>query len=866
MALAILFIVLLPFFLPSLKPSMIHFSNDGPYGANSAAYSDYPSVFTGIWQDLNWLGGESVAPTPSFTNLQLWLLGPKWFAKTYAPAALLLLGFAAWLFFRQLGLGQSVALLGAIAMAINGNRLSIACWGLASWVYSTAAVFLALAGLIASTSQRPWLMSALAGFATGMAVMEGFDTGALFSLVVAAYGLFLAWLQPGERKANLIRGGLKVGLVSICAAFLATQILVSLVNTQIAGVVGAKQDEATRKRQRDFAMQWSLPKIELLRVAIPGLFGYRMETPNGGNYWGTIGRSPGWEQHKQGFARHSGSGEYAGVAVCLLALFALVQSFRKKNSAFSEHEKLHVRFWGIIALGSLLLAFGKFAPFYQFFYELPYASTIRNPVKFMHIFQVALVILFAFGAHAAFKSVWTGAGEKSRPFLDHLKAWWESLKGFDRNWLVFLFGLLGVSIFSWLLYSAKKPAVEAYLATQGFTAADAGNIVGFSLAEFGWSVFFLLLSITVIGLILSGFWRGAKAHTGALLLGLILFADLGRATLPWILYWDLNEKYAANPVLEFLKKDAHEHRVSVIPFAVNQPMQILQQLYGIEWSQHLFLHNNIQSIDVTQESRTLEENEKYRAALRSSAQTLTRFWELTNTKYLLGLSNPQFIQAIGQQIDGGRQRLRVILPFDVVSRNPTSTAQVTLDKVTAVPSTNGQMAVLEFTGALPRVRLYSNWLITTNDSEILSLLANGIFDPHQSVIVANSIPQPPPTAMTNTAPGEVKFTSYAPKLIRFHAECPTPSVLLHNDKHNPNWKVTVDGQPAELLRCNYLMRGVYLNPGSHEIEFRYEPSTKALKITLVAWVFCLGILGFVIAVPPRQTEGRSEQNARPSNP
>ena len=176
------------------------------------------------------------------------------------------------------------------------------------------------------------------------------------------------------------------------------------------------------------------------------------------------------------------------------------------------------------------------------------------------------------------------------------------------------------------------------------------------------------------------------------------------------------------------------------------------------------------------------------------------------------------------------------------------------------------MAVLEFTGALPRVRLYSNWLITTNDSEILSLLANGIFDPHQSVIVANSIPQPPPTAMTNTAPGEVKFTSYAPKLIRFHAECPTPSVLLHNDKHNPNWKVTVDGQPAELLRCNYLMRGVYLNPGSHEIEFRYEPSTKALKITLVAWVFCLGILGFVIAVPPRQTEGRSEQNARPSNP
>ena len=34
---------------------------------------------------------------------------------------------------------------------------------------------------------------------------------------------------------------------------------------------------------------------------------------------------------------------------------------------------------------SVLLAFGRHAPFYQFFYELPYASAIRNPQKFMEI-------------------------------------------------------------------------------------------------------------------------------------------------------------------------------------------------------------------------------------------------------------------------------------------------------------------------------------------------------------------------------------------------------------------------------------------------------------------------------------------------
>ena len=45
----------------------------------------------------------------------------------------------------------------------------------------------------------------------------------------------------------------------------------------------------------------------------------------------------------------------------------------------------------------------------------------------------------------------------------------------------------------------------------------------------------------------------------------------------------------------------------------------------------------------------------------------------------------------------------------------------------------------------------------------------------------------------------------------------TSTVLLLNDKHHPAWRVTVDGQPAELLG-HYLMRGVYLSAGAHTVE------------------------------------------------
>jgi len=44
----------------------------------------------------------------------------------------------------------------------------------------------------------------------------------------------------------------------------------------------------------------------------------------------------------------------------------------------------------------------------------------------------------------------------------------------------------------------------------------------------------------------------------------------------------------------------------------------------------------------------------------------------------------------------------------------------------------------------------------------------------------------------------------------------------------------VDGKPAELLRCNFIMRGVYLSPGQHTVEFDFSLPNKPLYLTLSA--------------------------------
>jgi hypothetical protein len=50
----------------------------------------------------------------------------------------------------------------------------------------------------------------------------------------------------------------------------------------------------------------------------------------------------------------------------------------------------------------------------------------------------------------------------------------------------------------------------------------------------------------------------------------------------------------------------------------------------------------------------------------------------------------------------------------------------------------------------------------------------------------------------------------------------------------------VDGQPAELLRCNFIRRGVYLTPGEHTVEFKFTLPNGPLYVSLSAIIF--GIL------------------------
>jgi len=881
----VLFAVLSVLFHSSYLPGRVVFSNDGPLGTLMSLSHKVPDGFCGWWQDLNSVGFREGGASPSITYLLLWWLGPVGYSRFYAPVALLFLGLGAWCFFRQLRLVPVACVLGAVAAALNSGFFSAACWGVAAHALMIGWNFFALAALADTTSRRRWIKVVLAGLAVGMGVMEAADIGAIFSVYVAAFVMYQAWIADGPHGKNLVFGVARTAMVAVFAGFLAAHTISVLVATQIQGVAGTQQDTRTKEERWDFATQWSLPKREALGLVVPGLFGYRMDTPNGGNYWGAAGRDAAWYRYfeggKQGpqpggYLRFTGGGNYAGVLVVLVALWAALQGFRSKESALSSVHQRWVWFWVGVVVLSLLLAFGRFAPFYRLLYALPYSSTIRNPAKFTHVVNWAVVVLFAYGVHGLWRRYvqvgavegTTGRDAKDREALATagsralrgsnkatrlaagssaaqgvaagVTTWWRGVRGFDRRWTLGCFVTFGACVLGWLILNSSRGGFEQYLQEVGFDAAMAKEVAGFSIGQAGWFLLLFAVAIGLMVLVLSGRFSGRRATWGAAVLGLFLVLDLGRANQPWIIAWDYEQKYASNPIIDFLRDKPYEHRVALLPLRPPPSLELVNQLYKIEWAQHHFLYYNVQSLDVVQMPRVPEDLAAFETTLAPTKEQpwhLARLWQLTNTRYLLGAAD--FLPVLNQQIDPQQHRFRIVERFHIAAK-PGETNPTKLEQLTAVPATNGPFALFEFAGALPRAKLYTNWQLSTNDQATLDQLGSASFDPQKTVLVAGGVPAYATENAAAQSAGKVEFAGYTPKDITFKTDAAAASVLLLNDRFDPNWNVTMDGKSTTLLRCNYLMRGVYLPAGAHRIEFKFQPPMRMFYVSLIA--VCTGLL------------------------
>jgi Bacterial membrane protein YfhO len=723
-------------------------------------------------------------------------------------------------------------------------------------------------GLIAMLS-----FALVGGMAIGVGVIVLLILGVAAGVTIAV-GIW-AFCTDSALANRVQHGEGRVVLVAGSAMFIAAMAITMQIGTQVKGIVGAQQDARSRQERWDWATEWSVPKREALGLFVPGLFGLRMAPAptDGSTYWGAIGRDPAWDRYfdggrngapPPGFLRYGSGGLYAGVLVVLIALWTVFQSLRGPGSAFTPANRNFLWFWLGVLMVSLLLAFGRHAMFYQYFYALPYVSTIRNPQKFMHVFTWALIVLFGYGVHGLSRRYLEVAASGAATLTSHLQNWWAKVTGFDRKWTVGCLAAIGLSLLGWLIYASSRKDLEAYLQLVQFDSGMAKLVAGFSIRQVGWFILLLALAAGLLTLVLSGWFAGRRAKWGGMLLGLLLLADLGSVNRTWVFYWNYPQKYASNPVIDLLRDKPYEHRVAILPF---QPpslqLSIFNQLYRVEWAQQHFQYYNVQSLDIVQMPRTPEDLMAFETALAfdQTPNTLSRIarrWQLTNTRYLLGAAG--FLDVLNQELDPTLRRFQIVTRFDITLK-PGVVNYAQTEDLTAVLSTNGNYALFEFTGALPRAKLYSNWEVSTNDQATLQQLPSPGFDPSQKVLVADG-PPPPGAVATNQNAGTVRFISYAPKRIVLNAQAETPAVLLLNDKYDPNWQVWVDGKREALLRCNFIMRGVRVQPGEHTVEFRFQPPIGTLYVSLAAIFVGLALIAVLLFVKPPSDPPPNQQSEK----
>jgi len=905
----VLFVILACLFWKSFTPQWIIFSNDGSYAIQESRFTHLPESFFGSWYDLNSIGANAGAVVPSITQIFRWFFGALAYSKFIAPVCLWFFGVAAFFFFRRAGLSALAAVLGAIGACFTTSYFSNVCWGSVPPTIAFTFDLLALAALIKRDNLPAWVAPALAGFAVGANVAEASDIGALLSLLVAAFTIFQAIAENGAPlAARVIRGVWRTAVVSIFAGIIALYSVSVLVGANITGIAGTKQDEQTKQEHWDFVTQWSLPKKETLALVVPNLFGCNVIAPPEKAYWGNMGTDPSWYRYfaskgpipnPRAFIRHSGRGVYVGAFIALFALWAGVQSLRKKDSGFTDVERRHIWFWWAVVLVTLPLAWGRHAPFFQILYHLPYFSTIRSPDKYLYILTLAMIILFAYGIHGL-----------NRRYLDvplvsapggRFKSWWAKASMFERRCVVGFIGLIFLSVIGWGVYAAMRGHVEDYLVTwskldalrnggtlTGKALSDAQETaaaqIGFSLQQVAWFVVIVAATVGMLVAIMSGAFAGRRARWAGVLLGIILVGDLVRADIPYINWWNYKEKYEIGnpePVIKFLAEKPYEHRVAyALPFPMGTPEAFsrFEHLYNLEWTQQLFPVYNIPTLDIVQMPRMPEDLATFNSTLqlqfKRNAQgqymldstghpmfdmdtmyLIGRLWQLTATRYQVGPA--PLLGMMNQQFDSVSNRFVIRQKFDLGPRSGLAWDQVTqFSQLQATPtdSPEAPYALFEDTAALPRATLFSNWEIATNDTAALARLAERSFDPMKALVLTKPLSVQPSGA--NTELTAVKITNYEPATIHLEATPTKPSVLMLADKYDPNWQVYVDGKRSEVLRCNYLMRGVYLEPGHHEVEFRFRTHAPVFYENIAAVAAALCLLGYaMVTVRKRRANG-----------
>lgn len=785
------------------------------------------SSFVGKW-DRDSLGmgygGEPFLPT---RVLGVFLEPMQYHVGTYMLDCLLLCLAARWYLSGKRVRGIP-AWLAAVAMGLSGYAFSLISAGHRGQFHMMPYAVFLLASIDRAIARRSMLYFVLAGLCLGFGMAGQPDVMALFAILAAVFSAFrlVEECRRGssskERRRLLARtalGGVLTGLVFACVSL---GVFGSLFRTALPHRETLRGN--TPQQQWEYCTNWSMPPEEILEFVAPCVYGIETQD-KAGPYWGRLGRAMDWGATGQGLVNLKQHTVYMGVLQLVFAVFAVAVAVRSRHFAADDLNdgptapvlsrglsRGEVFFWAGVFLLTVLLALGRYFPLYRLVFMVPYLNKIRCPVKWLHLAEVALAFLFAFGLTAFFSMLSRRGGVQANADTQQKATRAASSM---LLWAAVMCGLIGILLFgvagSVPMFRGALIGYWGRLGLGGNSAVMLKTMVG--ALRHGGTLFLIACAGFVIAIRYRERRWCAPLLKGCLVV--VVACDLALVARRYINTRDVRVFYDRNAVAERILADTEMGRVS--------DRLTTRGKFDPRWTS--LRNNGVDFLEPMQREVPLPP--EYGKFFKTAGKNVARLWQITNTRYVLGP-----VDSLQGLLD--HSAFAPVLFFDVIGGR-------------LIPAQQGRArnVLVRFAGALPRALVYHNWL-KMDEEKALSMLASPEWAPERTLLVSDDVDSRP----TQRPPSPAEIVSYGRTRIEVKVELDQAGVLLVNDKYDPDWRVKIDGTPAEVLRCNYIMRGVEVPAGQHTVVFTYRPF-------LIPFLLSLGVtLAILVWAVVRLLRGR----------
>jgi hypothetical protein len=688
-----------------------------------------------------------------------------------------LASFITYLFSIRLGLSKSAAIFSAISFGLAQTSTHWASnIAVISSVASLPAAFLAVR---AAFFGPKWDMIVFA-LIFGLSFLGAHQQFILMSLVAAGlYGLYLTWAEWTAEKT--------VGSVIKPWLVFATGCLAAL-------AIGFPQLYETIKftpiSTRTGGLDWAHAAID---AATPlDLIKYLLPNFN---------------------FRYGISAEflpYAGIMALLLAIAAMRKKFADRRVRF---------FVGLLLFA--LIASMKYSPVFWLMNKMPVLQYFRGPARWTFVCGFALAILAGLGLEHVVAEF-----DKTKNFLKRIAGWILSATAFVwiiSNLVQFFFGAkITLMLQNW--FDANMYARTTGLPVNYYHNVIKG-IIDSSFANFSISnprfmipFAFMLLTFLTIKYVKKP-TRFAEAaiiisfcNLFAVGCAALTFADAGILRDPPAIAKQItsaeNDPFSYR-IFSFLTRTAGYQNISAVH---NNPgnNELTFSIDGLAPNTNIFW--GIQSID-GYEPMALARGQRVLAHLGS--ETNQYFPSLANEDVPLQEKISKFIS---------RTPLLSMLNVKYVVSAYDLGKTEQFDLINTIYSTKFSVPLYLYKNneVLPRIYLADGikYLTTVDDAKNLQTIIESSNDFSKTTFIECADCQEIPSPYSDKDKIEIK--EYRAGFANLQVNTTSSRWLIFGEYDLPGWIATVDGSPAEIYNANYILQGLFVPAGKHEVVFEYK--------------------------------------------